>query len=667
MGRLCQNVRRRDGVYWFTKKVKTPNGWRTADFSLGVREPELAMMIAAQVGAQFYLFRQKVMSGGISISQFNAALAELAGTVARSRREKMFDRLMNPVAEDDGASRQPDLAIQVRADEMAGRVLELVARHGEALLDPNVFIDTLDANEFTDPEIAALLGGFYPMLADLLAAKTIADAPEPIAGALQQSGHETDRPLQPFVATAVLATVGKTLRHGATAAGDQQLVGAGAIAAQAVAALYDAPAPAEDSPAPAAAAISRGTRPGAAAPTLRATSVEDHPFMLACEAFLKRTKKGAAPRDSKDVRAIARLFTEFLIEKRVSDLPGLRQHHFAEFQQLFEELPTSWGKSGADTCLAHYRKRGKTVPRDKRGISDKTWNKHLANLGQILKSIRATGGAIGGKDTLDPSLLRAKIADRERDKRDPLQPADIKALFNLPVFTGCAGWERREPFEPGPHVYHRALYFAPMLLYYTGARRDEICGLTCNDVFLDAEIPYIHVRKNTQRRIKNAQSKRRIPVHSELLRLGFADYLKTIRALGYDLLFPDLYSATTNSPLGDRLYDEIARALAAIVPEDGPRKKVLHSLRHTVGSTLKIDGVMSEFRADLLGHKGKSVTAEVYATASLDWLAALVDRMPVVTSHLARAEINLIPWVARKKPAPWGRAPRQSARRNGAG
>ena len=39
----------------------------------------------------------------------------------------------------------------------------------------------------------------------------------------------------------------------------------------------------------------------------------------------------------------------------------------------------------------------------------------------------------------------------------------------------------------------------------------------------------------------------------EVVRLGFFDYVGEIRALRYKLLFPDLKSPTSSSPMGDRL------------------------------------------------------------------------------------------------------------------
>lgn len=665
MGRLVQNVRRRNGIYQFIKKIRTPHGQKTIEFTLNVREPELAKMIAAQVSAQFLLHRAKVMSGDLDIDQFRTALADLALSVAQSRRNAMFATLTGATAADQGA---PDLQTLVEADVAAGRALELIAAHGEAMRDLNFFIELLSANDFSDEEILLMVGHLYPKLDELLTPGTTADAPSQVADILLKAGAGTNERLRPFISSSIVAVVGKTVGEAAQTAAKHGLIGVRSLVDGAVARVYDQPAHASalqlDPPTLSMSNVSTLTCAKALSAT-KPASVHDHPFVVEAEGFLTRTRSGGDIRADKDLRAIAHLFSEFLTERGVHDLRELQQKHFTGFQKLFKELPTSWGKSGRDTSLVDYRKRGAKLPAAARGISPKTWNKHCFNLSAVIKSIRNTGGAVGKLgEFLDPNALRMKIKDRGRGKRAPFDVAELHALFGLSPFTGCAGWERRQPFEVGEFVYHRALYFAPMLLAYSGARRDEICGLECNDVVFDAPIPYFEIRKNEQRGVKNAQSVRRLPIHDEVLRLGLKEYVVAIQRLRYVLLFPDLHSATNTSPLGDRLYDELASGLAAAVPEQGPRKKTIHSLRHAVGNALKQGGVLSELRADLLGHKGKDTTEETYASqAPLEQLHELIHMLPVVTGHLHPSKTLLVPWVLSKKPAPWGRKRDTSARR----
>lgn len=485
------------------------------------------------------------------------------------------------------------------------------------MTDASFFVEVIDQNGFSDNEIRVLLIEYHGEIDNLLAPLTADRLAPSSAAALKGAGLSESQIAQPFVAQAVLATTGKAMVKSAEAASaNGNLLDLDALVANAVRGDGAPPAAAAASPAPAPAAIVVAS--SARVPTGEAfPCVEDHPFYAAGLLYVRTAEKYGNRRDSKDVRAISRLFAEFLIEKGVVELSAIRQSHIAEFRALFDELPTHWGKSSADACLADYRGRGAKLPASAGGISGKTWNKHASALNQIIESIRAAGGAIGAPgEMLEPNRLRAKRIGRRRGKRVGFSVDDLKALFRLPCFLGCAGWRRQEPFSPDAHIFHRALYYAPILLYYSGARRDEICGLHCDDVVLDDAIPHVHIRDNAQRRLKNAQSERKIPLHGEILRLGFGQYVREIQRLGYDLLFPDLYSPTTDSPLGDRLYDELAKGLATAVPEQGARKKVLHSLRRTVGAKLKDEGVIPEVRADLLGHGGATVTEEVYANAT---------------------------------------------------
>ena len=67
--------------------------------------------------------------------------------------------------------------------------------------------------------------------------------------------------------------------------------------------------------------------------------------------------------------------------------------------------------------------------------------------------------------------------------------AELQLIFGLACFTGCAAWKGADAFTPGPHIYHRALYFAMIILNYSGARREEICGLSIDDVrWVDVEV-----------------------------------------------------------------------------------------------------------------------------------------------------------------------------------
>src|SRR5690606_17192334 len=79
--------------------------------------------------------------------------------------------------------------------------------------------------------------------------------------------------------------------------------------------------------------------------------------------------------------------------------------------------------------------------------------------------------------------------------------------------------------------------------------------------------------------------------------------------------------------------------------------------RHFFGDELKQEEVSKEFRADLLGHGGETETTERYCNPiSIANQMTHLLKLPVVTGHLERQSIRLLPWVMEKQIAPWSKA-----------
>jgi integrase len=168
----------------------------------------------------------------------------------------------------------------------------------------------------------------------------------------------------------------------------------------------------------------------------------------------------------------------------------------------------------------------------------------------------------------------------------------------------------------------------------------------------NGDIPYIHIAPNELRRIKNPQSVRNLAIHPEVIRLGFGDYVEALKALGYRRVFPDLFSPSTKSPLGDRLYDQMLPSLRTVgfTP---------HQIRHFFGDELKQGAVLKEFRADLLGHGGESETTERYCNPlGIERQMPHLLKLPLVSAHIEPRPIRLLPWIVAGDIAPWSKAAR---------
>ena len=358
--------------------------------------------------------------------------------------------------------------------------------------------------------------------------------------------------------------------------------------------------------------------------------------------------------DEKTAKQASRLydlFQRFVTEEcDVGGLGALRQPHLARFINFLQfDIYTRYGKSVADETrtIAELRRIAEGKPKNERGVQPPTLNRHLTFLNQLLDYARGQGVR------LDPDLsttrLRARNTkdDRARNARPTLKKDTAARVFALPPFTGSKSCT--EPFEPGPEVFHRALYFVPMLLFYGGGRREGFCGLAPNDIIIDnGAIPYIHLAPNKLRRLKNPQSKRNVPLHPEVVRLGFLEYVAAIKQLRYARLFPDLYSPSSKSPMGDRFYREFKPALTAADTDEAGF--VIHSLRRGFGDALKQRRITEVERGDLLGHAGATETSERYCAAfEIETLSEIVCKVPVVTSELMPRPTQLLPWVQKRE------------------
>lgn len=347
------------------------------------------------------------------------------------------------------------------------------------------------------------------------------------------------------------------------------------------------------------------------------------------------------------------LFDRFLREEHgLSDLAGLRQTHCDAFDGFLRVLFKSIGKSpkDKDRSIRELRRISEAKRPDERGLASGTRNRHLTFLGQALVRARKAGVVIDAGVSLNE--FRARKKKRGRDQRPTPPSSALATFFSLPVFTGCRAWD--DMHTAGPELFHRAAYFGPILAHYAGMRREEFCALSVEDVVAtNGEHPYLHVCFNEFGRVKNAQSVRNLALHSELLRLGFLDYVAALRRSGHKRLFPDLFSPSTRGLLGDRLYDELRPAFTKA-------GFTTHQVRHHFGNALKQERVAEEIRADLLGHGGKTETTERYCNPigirlQLEELA----KLPVLTGHLEPKPIRLVPWVERDEIAPWSHASRR--------
>ncbi|WP_440984403.1 site-specific integrase [Shinella sumterensis] len=316
------------------------------------------------------------------------------------------------------------------------------------------------------------------------------------------------------------------------------------------------------------------------------------------------------------------------------------QSHIAQFRSFLIRLPKNYGKSTRDAgrSVADLMSRSKVSNAPFNGLSNGTINRHMTQMANIVNLCSHAGVPFSSYHGV--SGLRVRKSSNTRSERGKFSTAEIESIFKLPVWQGCASGSDR--LKPGPVLIHDSLYWLPILAAYTGARRAELCDLLTSDIRFSEphNCYYVDIGPREHRRLKNIQSQRQIPLHQELIRLGFVAYVEALRDEAF--LFPDLRRGSGKTSAGDVFNKSWQKIRAASLPNAKAENKVFHSFRHWCNNEMKQIGVSAEIRKDLLGHTNNGVNEGRYTeTARLGLMVDALQRLPTPTASVRSAPINL--------------------------
>lgn len=247
------------------------------------------------------------------------------------------------------------------------------------------------------------------------------------------------------------------------------------------------------------------------------------------------------PRRIEDCQAAVSLFIEVVGDKPIGTYS---KGDVREFKNVLRKLPSNRNKRPETRGL---NVRAAIRKAEKLGLdtlATKTANnKYLGALFNFFEY------AIGNYDKVDRNpfqnaTLPTKTSPRE--EWDPFSPDALRTFFNAPLYRGCKSakfW-----LDPGNEVPRdSARFWLPLVLLYTGARVNEICKLRTVDIGDENSIPYFDIvweddddEAGIAGRVKNAASRRRVPVHVDLVAFGFLVFVKRVQGRGHARLFNEL-------------------------------------------------------------------------------------------------------------------------------
>ena len=266
-----------------------------------------------------------------------------------------------------------------------------------------------------------------------------------------------------------------------------------------------------------------------------------------------------------------------------------------EFREALQAMPVRRIGDLRTATLPALRDWANAHPAAKR-VSPATVNKVLGGVQAVVKWARDNGIIPDDLPWADPFSL-----DEEAPNREPWQFDELNVLFGSPVFTQGL----RPTAGRG-----EAAYWLPLLALFTGARLGELAPLTIADVTAD-EVTGISTIKVTEdleqgRRLKNAGSRRVVPIHPELVRIGFLRFVEEVRQGGGSKarIFP-LLTPGPKGGLGEAWSKWFGRYIRGLGITN--RASVFHSFRHSFKDALRAAGVSEDVNDALTGHSGGGV------------------------------------------------------------
>lgn len=269
----------------------------------------------------------------------------------------------------------------------------------------------------------------------------------------------------------------------------------------------------------------------------------------------------------------ANRFIEFIGQKNVEDITVAE---LADFRNLLEKLPSRPSKSVRLLPLH------KQINAEGEKISPTRVENILKELSSVFRV-----AVEDGKLTENPlgKLKKRKVVSGPAVIRSFNQD-EIRRLFSLPVFLG----------ETTP--YGAMAYWIPIILYYSGARVEEIAQLRKGDIVEVDGTPCFRLTMGEGQSIKMGNT-RQFPIHSHLIELGFLDF---VQSCTYQLF-------AEKSEVNRKYSYNYGRWWGNYIRDYGLTRqgiKPTHSFRHSLVTLFRDLDVREEIQDSILGHNENS-------------------------------------------------------------
>ncbi|WP_374316702.1 DUF6538 domain-containing protein [Aquabacterium sp.] len=197
------------------------------------------------------------------------------------------------------------------------------------------------------------------------------------------------------------------------------------------------------------------------------------------------------------------------------------------------------------------------------------------------------------------------IKSRTTNPRRVWKPEELERFFGQPLhqqYKLPTAWRSGKA----------AGYWIPLLGLFTGCRITELCQLQVEDIET-GDTPLIHIKEDLDagRHLKTEAAVRSVPVHSELVRLGFLDYVRDIAMASTGPLWPDL---PMRKGKAGGYFSDWFNSVRRAAPISLDKYPDFHCFRHSVRTCMTEEGISESVQDRITGHAvGGSTGAKTYS------------------------------------------------------
>lgn len=270
-------------------------------------------------------------------------------------------------------------------------------------------------------------------------------------------------------------------------------------------------------------------------------------------------------------------------------IADIKKRQALEFREALQLVPRKRKGSLAKAGLPELSQWGREHPSASK-VSAGTVNKQLGAVQAIAGWGYQRGLVPDDVPWADP--FRAMRLEEEQSQRGSFEATELQSVFDAPIFVGA----KMPVGGKGP-----AGFWLPVLALFAGARQGEIAGLQVKNVreVEGVALIYIVADRASGKRLKAKTSERVVPVHPELVRLGFLDYVAARAHDGQDAwLFPLVAPSERRAVSAwSKWFGHYLRNHIGISNPD----RVFHSFRHSFQDALRRATPDAELRDALPG------------------------------------------------------------------